>query len=72
MSEKKYDAAAFPRKLKTFREFCGMTQQELADLAGLKPSQISNFECSERTPNLENLVKLCRALKCTADHLLTP
>jgi len=72
MSESRLSASTFPLNLRHCRESFGFTQQELADKAGLAASQISNFECGERTPNLKNLVKLCRALKCTTDHLLTP
>ena len=72
MSSRDYDASAFPYKLKQKREWRDLTQQELADLAGLAASQISNFECGERTPSLKNLVKLCLALGCAPNDLLTP
>lgn len=72
MSFQKYDATALPYNLRQIREFRGLTQQELADKTGLAASQISNFECGERTPSLKNLVKLCLALDYSPSHFLTP
>ncbi len=47
-----------------------MTQLELARKAGMAPRAISHFEVGARRPSVANVVKLCRALGCTADFLL--
>jgi len=72
MSWKRYDESSFPHNLKVVREQRGWTQQDLSAESGIPVTQISNFECGERAPSLKNLIKLCLALKCSPDDLLTP
>lgn len=60
----------FPVNLKKLRENAGITQKQLAEKAGIAVTQISNFECGPRLPNIANLVKIKRALKCSFDDLL--
>ena len=47
-----------------------LSQTELAKKTGLEPSAISHFECGRRSPNMENLKKLSKALNCTIDELV--
>lgn len=47
-----------------------LSQTKLAKLSGLQPSTISHFERGTREPSLKNLVKLCKALGCSSDHLI--
>src|SRR5262245_18026771 len=58
----------FSAKLKQLREAAGLTQQQLADRAGLSQSAITLWESGSREPGLEALGKLCAALDvpCTA------
>jgi transcriptional regulator with XRE-family HTH domain len=48
----------------------GLTQEELAERAGLQQSAISHYEAGRREPNLANLRRLVWALGESADYLL--
>lgn len=48
----------------------GMDQATLAARIGCSPTLISHFEAGRRLPSLENFVKLCNGLGCSADTLL--
>lgn len=47
----------------------GLSQEELADLAGLHFTYVSSVERGERNISLENIGKLARALKCQIEDL---
>jgi len=47
-----------------------MSQEQLADAAGLQASAISHFETGTRLPSFENLKKLADALRVSTDYLL--
>ena len=72
MSSKRYDSTAFRHNLRAIREMHELTQEQLAEKAGLQPAAISHFETGQRQPGLRNLVKLCIALNTSPDSLLTP
>lgn len=48
----------------------GKTQKELAEHLGVMPNVISYFCKGERTPNTEQIVKICHFLDVSADYLL--
>lgn len=48
--------------IKTFRTAKGMTQEQLAEKAGISRVALGNYEREERTPNLDILEKLAVAL----------
>jgi transcriptional regulator with XRE-family HTH domain len=53
------------------RKNSGLTQDELAALAGLKRGDwISHFETGQRKPNFDHLIALAKALKTPIDHLV--
>jgi transcriptional regulator with XRE-family HTH domain len=60
----------FGKRLKSIRELSGLTQTELGTKAAIQPSTIAHFESSQREPNLNNLVKIVKALGISADVLL--
>jgi transcriptional regulator with XRE-family HTH domain len=60
----------FVRRLLEAREARGWTQDDLGKRTGLKATAISHFESGRRTPCMGNLIRLCRALNVSADHLL--
>jgi len=47
-----------------------MTQEELADAAGLHRTEISLLERNKRKPLLETIVAVCRGLEMTPSELL--
>lgn len=60
----------FVRLLLEARESHGWTQEDLGKRTGLKATAISHFESGRRTPCMGNLIKLCQALRVSADDLL--
>lgn len=56
--------------LKRVRVERGMTQEQLADAAGLHRTEISLLERSRRKPLLETIVVICRGLGITPAELL--
>ena len=56
--------------LKDERTKRGIKQTELAEKIGVKQKDISRWETGERTPNIENLKKICQALEVSADVML--
>lgn len=58
-------------RIRAGRESHGWSQDRLAQYAGLgAASVVSAYENGHRVPEGENLVGLCQALRCSADHLL--
>uniref|UniRef100_UPI0040567C0B helix-turn-helix domain-containing protein n=1 Tax=Agathobacter sp. TaxID=2021311 RepID=UPI0040567C0B len=47
-----------------------ISQKEAALAIGVSPSIISNYESSERTPSVENLMALASLYRCSVDYLL--
>lgn len=48
----------------------GLTQQQLADAAGMKQPRIATIERDETNPTLETISRIAYALGATADRLL--
>lgn len=57
-------------KLKELRTIKGISQQELADMLGIRQEQISRYESGVQEPTLDKLVKLAQALELTLDELV--
>lgn len=55
-------AEAFGRRLKKVRLSQGMTQERLAEAAGLHPTFISNIERGYRVPTVATLLRLAEGL----------
>lgn len=60
----------FPERLRTAREYRGLSQGDLAKRSGLQPSAISHFETGTRKPSFDNLRLLADTLDVTTDYLL--
>jgi transcriptional regulator with XRE-family HTH domain len=60
----------FSKRLVATRKERGMTQEALAQTAGLNVSQIRRYEGGSSQPSLEALRKLAVALSVSADELL--
>jgi transcriptional regulator with XRE-family HTH domain len=60
----------FPERLREARKAKGLSQADVADRAGLKPSAISHFETGRRSPSFNNLKRLADALSVSVDYLL--
>jgi len=61
---------SFPERLVEIRKSRNLTQQGLADLAGIHLTQIQRYEKGEAQPTLEIIRKLSLALAVSSDWLL--
>lgn len=69
--EKKSEVqSVFSKRLRGMRKSLGLTQVELAELAGIRQSNISAWELGTRTPLPDGLSALARALGCSIDYLV--
>lgn len=59
----------FQDRLKEQRENIGMSRTELADILGVTPAAIGNYENGISTPKADILFKVFDALKCDANYL---
>lgn len=62
--------ARFAARLIQIRRQASMTQQALADIAGVHVNQIRRYEAGSAQPTLEALVGLARALHVSLDQLV--
>lgn len=59
-------------RIRLVRQSRNMSQQELADKAGLSLPHISDVELGKTNPLLLNFIKIAEALQVSADSLLRP
>ncbi len=60
----------FSEKLKEYRKVKGLTQKQLAELAGTTERVIQNYELAEKKPGLDKLVSIADALDVSLDFLV--
>jgi transcriptional regulator with XRE-family HTH domain len=63
--------AALGEAIRRARVECGLSQEALADAAGLHPTHLGGLERGVRNPSYATLVRLSRALDTTPGALLT-
>jgi len=61
---------AIAAEFKKRREEMGLTQQELAKLAGTSQSEISLLETADRTRLTPTFIKVCYSLGCKVSELI--
>ena len=61
---------AFNVRLKQLRQNHKLTQGELADILGLKPTAISNYESKRNEPSFDKLIALSKYFDVSCDYLL--
>ena len=57
-------------KIKLYRENKKMTQNEIADILGVKAATISKYEAGTLEPNIESLKKLAEIFNVSVDELI--
>lgn len=57
-------------RVRAARRQQGLTQEKLADLAGISASFLGHIERGSRVASLETLVDLCNAMNVTPEYLL--
>lgn len=60
------------QNLRRLRQDRGLTQEELADLAGVNRNYVGMIEREENAASVDVLESLAKALKVRAPELLTP
>ena len=60
----------FNVRLKQLRQKHKLTQSELADILGLKPTAISNYESKRNEPSFDKLIALSKCFDVSCDYLL--
>lgn len=53
------------------REYCGMTQQKLADAIGVDQTSVSSWERGLKAPGLDNQLAIAKALRIDARLLFS-
>lgn len=61
---------AFGEHLRKVRGTCGISQEKLAEIAGLHRTYVSSVERGERNVSLETIERLAKALKLTMAALM--
>ena len=64
------DNQAIGKRIRDARIARGMTQEELAEKAGLSTNHISVLERGLKSPQLDSFVPVCNALRVSSDYLL--
>lgn len=59
-------------RLSTLRKAAGLTQQQLADLLGVKRTVVTNWETGVAITPTKYLLALAEILGCTVEDLLRP
>ena len=58
------------KKIKLYREKKNMTQNEIANILGVRPATISKYENGDLEPNIESLKKIADLFEISVDELL--
>jgi len=64
------EAEIFGRRLRQLRTARGLTQEQLAEAAGITSTYTSDLERGEKVPSLSILLRLARAFDITVAELL--
>jgi transcriptional regulator with XRE-family HTH domain len=65
------EGEVFGRRLREVRTKRGMTQQALAEVAGMSEAYISNMEHGLKVPSLTTILRLAVALDCKVMDLIS-
>lgn len=64
------DVGQFGARLRALRERAGLTQEQLAERAGVKRGAVARWESGEREPGWSNVVALCKALGVSCEAFM--
>jgi len=64
------DYTSLGKRIRKQRVYLSLTQEQLAERAGVSPSFIGHLEQGSRAASVHTLVSLCRALDVTPNFLL--
>ncbi|WP_017327289.1 helix-turn-helix domain-containing protein [Synechococcus sp. PCC 7336] len=60
----------FSKRLRQIRQIRGLSQEELASMAGLHRTYVGSVERSERNVSIDNMERLAKALEVDITELL--
>ena len=60
----------FGRRFKLYRKSKNLTQKQAAELLGVKPYQLANYESNRSEPNIRVLIGMSKAYGVSIDLLL--
>ena len=60
----------FAKRLREIRQIRKLSQEQLADMAGLHRTYVGSVERSERNISIDNIERLAKALKVEINELL--
>lgn len=66
-----FDFKAIGNKLLSIRKNTGMTQNEVAEAAGLSDRTYADIERGSVNMRIETILRICKALQITPDDILT-
>ena len=66
-----FDFRTIGNKLLVYRKKAGMTQNEVADAAGLSDRTYADIERGTVNMRVETLLRICKVLRITPDDVLT-
>lgn len=64
------DKVELGKNIRHYREQKGLSQDKLAESAGMSTVFISRIEQGKKSPSLESLIKIANAISATSDELL--
>lgn len=65
-----YDKSNFSKQMKRLMKERGITQNNLALMLKMRPASVSRYVTGQRTPDLDLLVEIAKALNVTVNDLL--
>lgn len=57
-------------KIRYYRKLSDLTQEQLANIVGIRRETISSYENNKTSPTLEDLMKIAESLKVEVDDLV--
>lgn len=72
MSRKRNIRHVFGQNLRRYRRVLGISQEDLAEKAGLHRTYIGSVERGERNVSIDNMERLAMAVDATIQQLLQP
>lgn len=60
----------YTARLRQVREANNLTQREMSDILGISQQHYSMYERGKRILDIEQVIRVCRALNTSADYLL--
>lgn len=64
------EATAIGDHIKDARNAAGLTQAQLAEAVGVSRVHITDYERGKKWPNVQRLVRICKALGTSPDKIL--